>query len=41
MNIGEPKTTREIEPVTTPVPEDVPVPVERPAEVEPVEAPTR
>lgn len=39
MNIGEPKTTREIEPVTTPVPEDVPVPAEEPTEVEPAELP--
>ena len=45
MNIGEPKRTIEIEPVTVPVPEEVPLQEPVPAEPEempvPVEEPAR
>ena len=45
MNIGQPKRTIEIEPVTVPVPEEVPVEEPVPAEPEgtpvPVEEPAR
>ena len=38
MEIGEPKHVREIEPLVTPVPETIPLPVEEPIWV-PEEAP--
>lgn len=38
MNIGEPKHVREIDPVTLPVPETIPLPEEAPDQA-PVETP--
>ncbi len=39
MEIGEPRRVREVEPVTTPVPETIPVPSEEPVRIPDEEAP--